>query len=270
VYQDAQARLRYTPELLRDIGRVQAIVGEASRELGRHCDAFFRYVVWASSAPDSFNLGGDLPLLAELVERQDRAGLRDYAELCIKVVRGNAVAMTAPVIAISLVQGDALGGGMEAAFSSDIVVAETRSRFGLPEILFGLFPGMGAFNFLSVRADVLEAQRMILSGRIYTAADLHHRGFVDVLAADRQGERAVRDHIASIDRSFAAVRAVFQIRRRYTRLGEEEFRAVGELWVETALSLREGDLKKMRRISAAQIRRRAERLERDALSAKKD
>ena len=41
---------------------------------------------------------------------------------------------------ISLVQGDALGGGFESALSSDIIVAEESAQLGLPEILFNLFP----------------------------------------------------------------------------------------------------------------------------------
>ena len=45
-------------------------------------------------------------------------------------------------------QGECLGGGFEAALSSDLIIAERRSRFGFPEILFNLFPGMGAYSFL--------------------------------------------------------------------------------------------------------------------------
>ena len=45
-------------------------------------------------------------------------------------------------------QGECLGGGFEAALSSDVIVAEKSARFGFPEILFNLFPGMGAYSFL--------------------------------------------------------------------------------------------------------------------------
>jgi DSF synthase len=41
---------------------------------------------------------------------------------------------------ISLVQGDALGGGFEAALTSDVIIAEESAQMGLPEILFNLFP----------------------------------------------------------------------------------------------------------------------------------
>src|SRR5689334_25152852 len=39
------------------------------------------------------------------------------------------------VTTVSLVQGECLGGGFEAALSSDVIIAERNSRFGFPEIL---------------------------------------------------------------------------------------------------------------------------------------
>ena len=69
-------------------------------------------------------------------------------------------------------------------------------KFGLPEILFNLFPGMGAFSFLSRKIGLTRAQKMILGGRIYSATELHEMGLIDVLADDGRGEDAVRAYIA--------------------------------------------------------------------------
>ena len=49
---------------------------------------------------------------------------------------------------VALIQGDAIGGGFEAMLTNDVVIAERTAKFGLPEILFNLFPGMGAHSFL--------------------------------------------------------------------------------------------------------------------------
>src|SRR3546814_11845575 len=46
-------------------------------------------------------------------------------------------------------QGEALGGGFEALLCFDVVIAERSARFGHPEMLFGLFPGMGAYSILA-------------------------------------------------------------------------------------------------------------------------
>ena len=60
---------------------------------------------------------------------------------------------------IALVQGDALGGGMELALSCHTIVAEEGVGMGLPEVLFGLFPGMGAYSFLCKRVSPQLAER---------------------------------------------------------------------------------------------------------------
>ena len=98
--------------------------------------------------PGVFNLGGDLDLFKQLIEARDRAGLLRYGRACIDVLYRNYIGHDLPVTTISLVQGECLGGGFEAALSSDVIIAEKSARFGFPEILFNLFPGMGAYSFL--------------------------------------------------------------------------------------------------------------------------
>jgi DSF synthase len=128
---------------------------------------------------------------------------------------------------------------------------------GLPEVLFNLFPGMGAYSFLSRRLDPVRAEKMILSGKIYSAEELHAMGVVDVLAEDGEGERAVREYIDRHAHRRNAYRGVFQTRRRVNLVTFEELRDVTDIWVETAMNLGEADLKKMGRLTAAQDRRRA-------------
>src|SRR3546814_13260948 len=96
---------------------------------------------------------------------------------------------------IGLAQGDALGGGFEALMTFDVVVAERQARFGLPEILFGLFPGMGAYSILARRIGHAHAERMILGGKCYSAEEMYDMGLVHVIAEAGEGEQAVRDFI---------------------------------------------------------------------------
>jgi DSF synthase len=56
----------------------------------------------------------------------------------------NIIHLDRDVTTIALVQGDALGGGFETALSSNVLIAERSAKLGFPEILFNLFPGMGA------------------------------------------------------------------------------------------------------------------------------
>ena len=63
---------------------------------------------------------------------------------------------------------------------------------GLPEVLFGLFPGMGAYSFLCKRVSPQLAEKMILGGDIYCSEELHRMGVVDVLVPKGEGERPCR------------------------------------------------------------------------------
>jgi DSF synthase len=257
-YQRHLERPSFTPGLLRDVRRFQTIVAESCAPHAASEAMPVRYLVWGSMVDGVFNLGGDLGLFADAIMRRDRDGLAAYAKACIDICYPNAVKLDLPIITVALCQGDTLGGGFESALSSDILVAERRARFGLPEILFGLFPGMGAYSFLGRRIGAKAAEKMIFSGKIYTAEELHAMGVVDVLADDGLGEDAVIQHIHSLSNRFAAYRSVYRIRQRFAPVTYEELMDIANIWVEAALTLTESDVKKMRRLAAAQARRRNE------------
>jgi DSF synthase len=243
----------YTPSLLRDLstlrGNIQALFRSSPSE------APLRYLVNGSSMPQIFNLGGDLGYFAKHIRERDREGLRQYATDCIDLVYSSSMSLDLPIVLISLVQGDALGGGFEAAMASDVIIAERSAKFGLPEILFNLFPGMGAYSFLSRRLDPTHAQRMILSGRIYTADELLDMGLVDLVVDDGDGENAVREYIARNTRRHAIYRTLREVRRRVNPLTYDELRDVVDIWVEAAMTLEDSDLRKIDRLRTAQARR---------------
>ena len=169
------------------------------------------YYVAASRTPRVFNLGGDLALFVDADQgarpRRARAATRGCASTTCTARIQNFRCPT--LTTISLVQGDALGGGFECALSSDVIVAEESAQMGLPEILFNLFPGMGAYSLLARRIGMRAAEELILSGKILTAAELHEMGIVDVLATDGQGETAVRNWIAKNAKRRNGMQAVF-------------------------------------------------------------
>jgi DSF synthase len=215
-----------------------------------------RYYVLGSRTPKVFNLGGDLALFVLLIKARDRDALAHYARLCIDNMYPRIRNFFCPdLTTISLVQGDALGGGFESALSSDVIVAEESAQFGLPEILFNLFPGMGAYSLLSRRLGMRAAEELILSGRVVSAKQLHEMGVVDVLATDGQGESTVREWITRNARRRNGMQAVFQARQLVQPVTREELDAVTNAWVDAALRLEDRDLKMMGRIVRAQMRR---------------
>ena len=92
-----------------------------------------------------------------------------------------------------LVQGDTLGGGLESVLPFHKVIFERSAQAGFPEVLFNLFPGMGAWPFTIRKAGFAVANDMILSGRLYTAEQLLRRSLVDVVVEDGEGEAAIWD-----------------------------------------------------------------------------
>jgi DSF synthase len=155
---------------------------------------------------------------------------------------------------IALVQGEALGGGFEAALSASVLIAEESSRLGFPEILFNLFPGMGAFSFLSRKVGRRTAEEMITSGTIYTARQLYDLGVVDVITPDGTGHAAVHGFIDKHSRNIAGRQAFERARNAVSPISEEELMRVVEIWADTALKLQERDLKVMDRLIRAQSR----------------
>ena len=206
----------------------------------------------ASDKPGVFNLGGDLDLFKQLIAKQDRAELLRYGRECIDVLYSNYTGFDLPVTTISLVQGDALGGGFEAALSGDIIIAEKSARFGFPEILFNLFPGMGAYSFLDRKIGQRGAEEIISSGQIYTAQQMLEKGVIDSVVEDGQGEAGVSALIERRKRSQNGFAALAKARRRVHKIEFSELLDVVEIWVDSALKLNLRDLKLMQRLVSRQ------------------
>ena len=181
----------------------------------------FTFFVFGSRTPGVYNLGGDLKAFVECVRAGDKETIRRYAHSCIEIVHQNTTAFGLPIVTIALVQGDALGGGFETALSFDVLVAERSAKFCLPEILFNLFPGMGAYSFLARRLDSVRAERLINSGAMMSAEQLFEMGIVDILAEDGQGHTAVSRYITKESARLNARLAINETRRRVNPITRE-------------------------------------------------
>jgi DSF synthase len=210
------------------------------------------YTVLASNAPGVFNLGGDLDLFLRAIDARDRTALTDYGRACIHVLYRNYLAHGLPLTTISLVQGECLGGGFEAALSSDILVAERHARFGFPEIMFNLFPGMGACSFLERRVGRRTTEQLLSTGKIYGADDMLALGVVDHVVDSGQGEAQVTGLIRRLQRSRNGLQGLAAARRRVERVTHDELSDVVELWADCAMRLTPRDLKLMQRLVSRQ------------------
>lgn len=239
-----------TPELFTEVLHVYRAVEHYVRlDAENDKPDMLRYFVIASQIPGVFNLGGDVSLLLRLIRTNDREGLYNYAKSCIDTLY---VGYHLPVTTISLVQGDAFGGGFEGALVSRVLIAERRAQMGLPESLFNFFPGMGAYSLLARKLGPARAERLILSGRIYSAAELYEMGVVDVLAENGEGEKAVSDYIKKQNRANNSYQAIHKVRQIYQPLNYDELLQIARLWLDTSLRLNQRDLRVMERFAQSQ------------------
>jgi len=213
-----------------------------------------KYGVLASKLPGVFNLGGDLTFFRASILEHDRDRLIEYGEKCIANLYPWHRNCEMPMTTFSLVQGDALGGGFEAALSATVVVAEESSRMGFPEILFNLFPGMGAYSFLARKIGRRHAEELITSGTIYGARQLYDLGVVDVLTPDGTGEAAIYSYIRKHSKAASGRRAFERVRTEIEPITRGELRRIVEIWADAALQVQERDLKMMERLVRAQQR----------------
>ncbi|MCU1158997.1 enoyl-CoA hydratase [Stenotrophomonas maltophilia] len=213
-----------------------------------------RHFVLASDAV-AYNLGGDLDLFTRLIREGNRDLLLSYAQRCVEGVHHLHTGFGGDVRSIALIQGDALGGGLEMALACHTIVAEEGSGLGLPEVLFGLFPGMGAYSFLCRRVSPHLAEKIILDGRVYSAEEMHAIGVVDVLVKKGEGRAAVEELIRQQQRTPQSYLAMNAARSIAQPVSYDELLEITKVWVDSALALGDRSLRTMDRLIKAQTRR---------------
>lgn len=245
-----EGRPSFTPPMLGDFEDWQRLISEGFGPGGIPLD----YLVLGSRAPGVFCYGGDLALFRQLILDRNRDGLVRYGHRCCEILHRNINTLGLPMLTIGLVEGAALGGGFEALLSFDYIIAEHSATFGLPEIMFGLFPGMGAHALLSRKLGSAMADRLITSNRTYSAQEMFDLGIVHQLAGDGEGLEATRDFIRRNDRRHSGLVAARQATKVSWALELSELTRITEIWANAALALGEQDLKLMDRLAAAQQR----------------
>jgi DSF synthase len=246
---EGEPRPCFTPTLLNEISDYTASV---KREMTLTQGQKYDYLVVGSNVQGIFNLGGDLNLFKSLIAKRDRDGLLAYAMKCISILYQNMHHFNHDLTTVSMIQGDALGGGFEAALSSNLIIAEKGVKLGLPEVLFNLFPGMGAYTLLSRRIGGRAAEKMILSGKIYSAEEMYELGVIDILAEPGQGELELYKYIKQVRRSPNTHRAMQKVKDLNNTITFQELADIGHVWADAALELTAKDIRMIDHLIARQ------------------
>lgn len=243
----------FSTALLEDIRAAQHAIRQSAQVQYAQDDANrLQFQVLASTDSRVFSLGGDLTYFIQLIEAEDRDALMQYATTCIDMQFASVQHYGIPFTTIALVEGEALGGGFEAALSNNVLIAEESARFGFPEINFGMFPGMGAISLLTRKIAPAMARRLIMDRRLHTAEELYDMGVVDILAADGEGRSAVRTYIQRHQAIAPGLHGFQAAVDRTTPLSYSELYDVVEHWVDAALQLSEKNRRLMGYFARAQ------------------
>lgn len=246
---DAAPRACFTPTLLNEIS---SYFDDIKTEMTVSNNEKYDFIVLGSNVQDIFNLGGDLDLFSEKILQGDRDALLKYAIACIDVLYANMTHLNTEAVTVAIVKGDALGGGFEAALSSNLLIAERGVKMGLPEVLFNLFPGMGAFSLLSRKVGTAMAEKMILSGKLYLAEELFEMGVVDILAEKGEAELALYKHIKMVNRTANSYKAMQKVKDICNTISYQELLDITNVWVDAALNLNDKDIRMMTRLVTRQ------------------
>jgi enoyl-CoA hydratase/carnithine racemase len=97
-----------------------------------------------------------------------------------------------PKPVIAAIEGFALGGGLELALCTDIIVAGEGAKLGLPEVKIGILPGAGGTQKLARLAGRSRAMLLLMTGRFFGAQEAFDMGLIsDVAPAGQALARAL-------------------------------------------------------------------------------
>jgi cyclohexa-1,5-dienecarbonyl-CoA hydratase len=99
--------------------------------------------------------------------------------------------------AVAVVDGSALGGGLELVAACDIVVASSRAKFGQPEIKLGVFPPVAAVLLPRLIGE-RRARELLLTGEIFGAQEALRLGLVSHVVEAGQLEAKLQEILARL------------------------------------------------------------------------
>lgn len=210
------------------------------------------YLVVSSDASNNKNHEDEITFFRSCIDRQDSESLRNYAYSCIEIGYENTHNFDRDITTISLLQDSTYGVDFEIALSCNIIVAERGITIGFPEIHFNLFPGMGAYTYLSRLVEPNFVENIIASGNSFTSEELYERGIINVLADPGEGKFALNEYIKKHQNHRLGRTAMQKARLRTYPVSLKTLRDIADIWVDAALNLSSTDLKIFDRLARRQ------------------
>jgi len=177
------------------IARLDALCAEVETRAGT-----LVAVVVRSASARHFCAGANLEVMRTITA----ANVADWVHQGHRLMN-RLEALPLPVVAV--VEGYALGGGLELAMACDLIFASDTARLGQSEVKLGLVTGWGGCHRLARRVGLARAKELAFSARLVEAGEAARIGLVDWAGPAAELEARVREFtVAVAANSRAAVR----------------------------------------------------------------
>jgi len=203
------------PDKLNALNR-QTITELEQALIAAHAEDTVRVIVLTGAGDKAFVAGADINELAKMNPLSAKAVAFRGQQVLARLEQ-----MGKPTIA--MVNGFALGGGLELALACTLRTASTTARLGLPEVKLGIIPGYGGTQRLSRVAGPGVAREWILTGDMYPAEEAHRVGVVNRLFAPEELEEGTQKLVGTIlKRGPVAVRFAMEAINRGSNIPQRE------------------------------------------------
>lgn len=204
-------------------------------------------IIMKSPNKKVWNMGGDLEFFIKCIKEGKKNSLYEYAYNCITIVHTISNAFNSNAVVIALVQGNAYGGGFECALAADYIVSESHVKYSFPESIFGSFPGMGAYSFLTRKVGYEKANDMICSNKRWNTKELVEMNIVHSIfkGDDQEIIRLIQKDIFKSKDVFSKICCIPSL---------AELKTIVDKWLSKTINLEKDKINFMEKLIKAQKR----------------
>ena len=175
-------------------------------------DHTVKVILITGSGEKAFVAGADISEFAHFSVEDGHRLSREGQESLFSYIENLAT----PVIA--LVNGFALGGGLELAMACHFRIASDNAKMGLPEVSLGVIPGYGGTQRLPQLVGKGKAMEMIMTAGMLSAEEAKDWGLVNYVVtqeelmplAEKLAAKIMRNSSVAITAAIKAVNANFE------------------------------------------------------------
>jgi DSF synthase len=230
--------IHFLKELLKEVSTIEYLEPLQNNEN--------RFIVFKGEDNSGvFNYGGDLLVFLDYIERKDVDVLKAYGDLCIELIHKASSMTNKKITTVAILNGEARGGGLESAIACDIIIAEKGWNISLPEVKYGFFPGMGAFEFLSKRIGVSKAKSFIENDMEYTTDYLFEIGLFNYLVEKGDGINKLLEIVKKERSNQSKYNGLRRIYKKNNPITKEMLLESVYIWAESIIDISDYNKRKM-------------------------